>query len=181
MGLIKLFLVLGDVAGSYFLIPIVKPLILKFSILTLLPAEIVTSALFLALFLVLYAVISIVIGISAILGSKEKLRGINSAKRFKTKGLSRKDSKQLKKDRKEYLKSRRQRKILKVHSKVLGCIFGVLVGIIVSMAFLLPTKYVFKHVAESNPQLEQIETGFEYTPYGQLDKLTHYTDFIVKE
>lgn len=181
LGLIKFVLVVGDVVGSYFLIPVVKPLVLKIGLISMLPVEIVTSGLFLALFLVLYLLISIAILISAKLGSKEKLKGINSAKRFKTKGLSRRDTKQLKRDRKEFVKSRRQKKILKTHSKVLGCIFGVLVGIIVSIAFFLPTKYVFKHIAESNTNLEQIEAGFEYTPYGQLDKVTHYTDFIVKE
>lgn len=181
LGLIKFVLVVGDVVGSYFLIPIVKPLILRIGLINMLPAEIVTSGLFLALFLVLYLFISIGILISAKLGSKEKLKGINSAKRFKTKGLSRRETKQLKRDRKEFVKSRRQTKILKTHSKVLGCIFGVLVGIIVAMAFFLPTKYVFKRVADNNPKLEQIETGFKYTPYGQLDKVIHYTDFIVKE
>ena len=63
---------------------------------------------------------------------------------------------------------------------MLGCIFGVLVGIIVAGAFLLPTKYVFKTVGEKHTEIVEINKGFEYTPYGQLDKVIEYSDFVIR-
>ena len=81
---------------------------------------------------------------------------------------------------KKYNKSLRTKKILRVRSKVLGCIFGVLVGIIVAGAFLLPTKYVFKAVGEKHNEIVEINKGFEYTPYGQLDKAIEYSDFVIR-
>mgnify|MGYP000361045343 CR=1 FL=1 len=65
-------------------------------------------------------------------------------------------------------------------SQAFGVIFGILVAIIVSFAVIMPTKYIFKAVKEVQPEIEQIEAGYEFTPIGQLDKATDIVDMLVK-
>lgn len=180
LGLIKFILVVGDAVGCYFLNPFFKTLLEKISILNYLPTELVTSASFFALFLIIYALISVAILVASCVGGEVRKKGVNSAKRTKIRGLSRKETRTLKKEEKKYNKSLRTKKILRVRSKVLGCIFGVLVGIIVAGAFFLPTKYIFKAVSEKHTEIVEINKGFEYTPYGQLDKAIEYSDFVIR-
>ena len=110
---------------------------------------------------------------------KKSALGINTAKRTKIKGVDRKTSRQMKKDERrlnrqreiELIKSRSKR------SKVFGAIIGFITALLIGFIVFLPVKYASKSFAEAQ-QNPAIETVYEYTPYGQLDKLTGIYDFI---
>ena len=61
--------------------------------------------------------------------------------------------------------------------KIVGAVLGFVMALVVGFVIFMPIKYCFVSLS-TTPALEQIETGYEYTPYGQLDKLTHIVDKI---
>lgn len=181
--LIKLLFLLGAGVGCYFLTPILSNLVLKIQFInefaTMLDFSI-NSIVFMLEILICYLLISIIINnISKciVVGRKN----YNKAKRVKLKGLSRKDTKELRRQEKLFRKQQLQNVYRTFKSRLFGAIFGFIIALVLGFVLMLPVNVTFKKVAEVQPKLEQITKGYEYTIYGQLDKITNISDKIIKE
>ena len=179
----KLILLAGATVGCYFLLPVVTPLLLKIEFineLMVLPYSkaILNSITLLILFILSYLLISIICKLIANHSLQER-DSINMAKPIKVRGLDRKQSRALRKEQKRLRKLRR--KHLRKTSQAFGIIFGIIISLIISFMIMLPCKYLFKSISEIKPELNQINSGYEYTIYGQLDKVCDITDIIVGE
>lgn len=185
LQLVKLFLIAGAGVGCYFLAPLVSKLLLKISfvdtIVNTVAAHLALNSLsFLLAFVVFYGLISIAILIIRKIARKHK--GINIARPIKTKGIDRATTRKLRKEEKRLNKLERK-EYAKKHkvSRAFGGLVGILVGIVAAFVVMLPVKFVSKAVVEAQPSLEKLESGYEYTPFGQLDKLVDISDFVIKE
>lgn len=176
---IKLFILLASCAGLYFLSPILTDTLLKIEAVQSIGAYItnfaavLNSAIYLVLFLIVYFIVCQIIGVIRIHNIKKYTLGINSAKRTKAQGIDRKTSKQIRKEEKktEKIKIKEAIKERKRRSKVFGAITGLITAVLVAFIIFFPVKYASKSLSEILEKPE-IETTFEYTPYGQLDKIT---------
>lgn len=174
--LCKLFLIIGIGVGCYFLQPVITNLF-KIDM----PKEILGSSVYLALFIVSYAIVSIIVSAIRYVTKTKSLENINSAKRIKIKGIDRKTTRQLRREERAYRKLHKEIRELKKASKSLGGLFGFIIALIVGFIVMLPIKSVSNYIAETQPKLEQITKGYEYTIYGQLDKISNLSDIIIKD
>lgn len=145
------------------------------------PKEILGSSVYLALFIVSYAIVSIIVSAIRYVTKTKSLENINSAKRIKIKGIDRKTTRQLRREERAYRKLHKEIRELKKASKSLGGLFGFIIALIVGFIVMLPIKSVSNYIAETQPKLEQITKGYEYTIYGQLDKISNLSDIIIKD
>lgn len=176
LGLSKLILVICDGVGCYFLQPIVTDLI-KLDI----EHSILGSVVYLSLFILIYAIISIIVAVVRNATHTKTIDGINSAKRTKIKGLDKKTTRELRREERKYRKLHKEVRELKKASKSLGGFFGFITALIIGFIIMLPMKNVSKTIAETQPKLEEITKGYEYTIYGQLDKISNLSDIIIKD
>lgn len=176
----KLIIMLGVGVGCYFLNPIVVNLLGNIDVISAFPIEIVTGVSFLLLYIVAYIITCITIaGIRVLTGKKVVTN--NGARRVKVKGLDKAATRQLRKEEREFRKQQKQLRVLSKKSKVFGAIFGVLIALVVGFVLMLPIKATFNHIAKSNEKLEQINTGYDYTIYGQIDKLVDVSNLIIED
>lgn len=192
--LFKFITLCGFGVGVYFLNPIAVNGITQIPFIQMCLTEgyatmpILNALSLLAMFLVSYLVITITFKLikRLIVKRANKLAGVNIAKPAKIYGLTKKETRRLRKENKKLIKANKkeEKKALRakqsVASKVFGLIFGLLSAIVIAFAITLPLKPISKHIVEIQPELSEIEKGYEYTPYGQLDKVTGIVEKILK-
>lgn len=181
----KLFLLLGACVGIYFLSPIITSYLMNLEFINNLCNEVIglslafNSIVFLILYIIVYSLISIIVTFIARKCIDNK-RGINIAKRVKIKGIDRKTTKNLKREDKKALKLQRkeERKNRSKVNKVFATVLGIILGFISAFIVLIPFKYISKSISNTYPEISDIQTGYEYTIYGQLDKIIDISDII---
>lgn len=182
---IKFIILSASIVGLFFLSPVITNLLFKLDFINTLASQVsylsqaFNSIIFLILFLITYMFICLIIRAIRHHEIKKNALGVNVAKRTKVKGIDRKTSRQLKRDERR-LNKQREFEIIKARSKkskVFGAIFGFIVAVIIGFIVFLPVKYASKSLADAQ-QNPSIETVYEYTFYGQLDKLTGVYEFI---
>ena len=181
ISLSKFILLVGACIGSYFLVPLITNLLIQIEFineLMILPysAEILNSLVLLILTMIFYLIITL---ICKLITSHVKYEdeNINIAKPAKIKGLSRKETKQL---RKEQRKLRQlQLKEKSTASKIFGIIYSVIISIIICFVLYITCMYIIKSIIVIKPELAYLSNAYEYTIFGQLDKLTNLSGFII--
>lgn len=174
--LAKLICLLGSVVGIYFLTPVVANQVSRIAILS----EIAKPVTFFGLFVVAYILITVILFIVKRCTRFEKRQTLNTAKRAKVVGINKQETKKMRKNRKDLSKSNRTLKQLKKASRVCGAVFGFIVAILFGLMLMLPTKAILNSVAEKTGN-EEIRCGYEYTVYGQLDKMGDGIDKLIRE
>lgn len=189
--LIKLLTMCAFGVGIYFLSPIISALTLKISFINnlvfngLITMSIINSIVIVLLFSLIYLLVSLVF--RAIRNSGDKRHTSNRAKVAKIKGINREETRKLRKEQRKFRKEQRlqaiklRREKASKTSKVFGIIFGIIFGIVFGFVVTLPLKPIFRHVADNQPAIEEIVKGYEYTPYGQLDKVTNIVNKVIGE
>lgn len=184
----KFILSAATIVGLYFLCPIVTKALLGIEAIMQICLQIpyfavaINSIVYLVLFLFVYMIISLICGAIRRHQINKQLNTVKAIKIKRTKGqkIDRKSARQVKRENHKRFKEQR-RALIKARTKknkVFGALLGILTAVLVSFMVMLPIKYVFKGIAQAQPELSQIEKGFEYTPYGQLDKLTNINDIV---
>ena len=178
---IKLILICGASVGLYFLAPIIYPLLLKINIIEeallhgVITEAILYSILNIVLFIITYILISIIFSlIYHKIGNNEN----NGAKKVKIKGINKKETRELRKQQRKLDKinkhNREAVETKKPASKVLGIIFGFILSLVVSFVLFLPVKPIMYKVTDDTAILD----SYEYTAFGQLDKITNIVDIV---
>lgn len=168
----KIITLCGLGVACHFLIAPVASLLTKIPFLknmheldTLSSASI-NSISFALLFLTAYILTTIVFSVISIIISKKHEHGIKVSKTVRIKAAGK--------------NKRIVNRIHKQPANILGCIFGGIIGLLMSFTLFLPVKYIFNDVSKVLDKPE-INSGYEYTLYGQLDKLTGIDDIIIGE
>ena len=202
--LLKLVVLCGCGVGIYFLNPVVANLIAKIPFVEHFIAEgfctleLVKAISFVLIFLVVYLIVTVIFKIiKKVRAKKNKIevkalngkKFINTAKPAKIQGLNKKETRRLNREQHKLARQRRKqekelekasRKPLTKKQKVFGVIFGILTAFIIGFVVMIPLKPIFKGIAEAQPEIAEVEKGYEYTPYGQIDKLIGVVEFITK-
>jgi hypothetical protein len=173
----KLLLTIGGLVGCYFLQPIVTTWVSGFEFLAKVPETILSCSVYSILFILVYLIISLILSIIKKATSTKEIQGINGAKRVKVKGFDKKTTKKLRKEDKKFRKLNREVKQLRKVSRVFGAFLGFIIALFVGFALMLPTKAVFNRISETQPELEEINKGYDYTIYGIIDG----SDYIIKK
>lgn len=173
--------------GLYFLNPIVANAVSHIGFVenaiahNFITIEIIKAFTLLFMFLLVYLIATIILKIVKKVNQK-KIVGVNTAKPAKIYGLNRKETRRLRREHKKLQKE--QKKLARANeskkNKVFGLIFGLLVAIVVGFVITLPLKPIFNHIATIQPEIAEVEKGYEYTPYGELDKVTNIVEKILK-
>lgn len=180
----KLFFSCGAAVGAYFLAPVITNALISIDGIAQIANTVnlgivaLNSLMVTASFLIFYGLISLTALIIKINVDRIKHKGMNIAKVKRARGIDRKTDRALRKQEKKLAKMQKELKKQSKVSKAFGIIFGIILSIIVAFSIVLPTKYIFKGIANEQPNLQEIEKGYEYTPIGQLDKVTGLNDFI---
>lgn len=202
--LLKLVTLCACGVGIYFLNPIVADLLVKIPFVEhfiaegLCTLELIRAVSFVLLFIFVYIITTIIFKIIKKTRAKKTkvevkaLNGkkfINTAKPAKISGLNKKETRRLNKEQRKLARQRKKqdkqlekasRKPLTSKQKVFGIIFGILTAFIIGFVITIPLKPIFTKIAEVQPEIAEVEKGYEYTPYGQIDKLIGVVDFIIK-
>lgn len=179
---IKALFLCGAAVGVHLLSPIVTnllvkiPVIAQFTALTTSFKPALNSVVYVILFLLAYLIVSRVITI---------IRNVIINRKVKA-DLN--DKKLIKKQRKAILKSRSK------FSKIVGSIFGIVTSLAFVFILIMPLKYVPATMVEVKEQINELpeeareqmnipdfseaQSAFEYTLFGQLDKVTHIYDLV---
>ena len=192
---IKTIILCGLGVGIYFLSPIIVGALLHIEFLA---QAVISGVISIAsikllviylLFMIVYGIVSLIIrlivnkklnkGLKVNRAKEVKARGINRAETAKLRKEQRRFRKIAKKNNKKLLKENRKHSISK-RSKVFGAIVGFICAVIVGFVVTLPLKSIFIDIAHSDSAISDITYGYEYTPYGQLDKVTDIVERIVK-
>ena len=185
ISLTKLVFSLGFGVGLYFLNPTLVKLVTKISFINkLLEQELITAATlkactFSAAFIILFGILSLVLAV--IRHHRNEVRYLKSQNMILTKrakAIDKNTEKVLKKEDKKARKLKRK-ELAKQHKKarVFGAILEVLVAIVALFVIFILVKYVVKNELKD---VQNIETIYDYTPIGQLDKATNIIEFIIK-
>ena len=185
LSLTKLLISLGFAVGLYFLNPTLVSAISKIAFIdNLLQNELITKATLTACtfsvsFVVLFVILSIIM--LAIRHHRNEVRYPKSQNMVLTKRAKAIDKNTEKVLKKEDIKARKlkRKELARQHKKarVFGAILETLTCIILVFVAFIPVKYVVKNELKD---VQTIETVYDYTPIGQLDKATNVVEFIVK-
>lgn len=202
--LLKLVTLCGCSIGVYFLNPIVAvkvaeiPFIYNLIDSGLVTVELLKLICFVLLFTFMYIITTIIFRlVKKSYNKKHKIevkslngkKYINTAKPAKIHGLNRKETRKLNKEQKRLAKERKKqgkalkkasKKPLTTKQKVFGALFGILVAFVLGFVITLPMKLILKEIVITQPELVEIEKGYEYTPYGQIEEFIGVIDFIIK-
>ena len=189
--IVKLFTMCGLGVGIYFLSPVLVNLITGIDFIqTLITQNILTlpilnSLVILILFTTTYGIVSLIFKL--IRNSGNKTFVTNNAKPVKVKGLNREETRRLRREQKELLRTQKkqikQLRLSKISkkSKIFGVIFGFVNAVVIAFVITLPLKPIFTQIAINQPSIEEIVKGYEYTPYGQLDKVIDIVNKVIGE
>ena len=102
----------------------------------------------------------------------EHIESVNTAKIKRAKAIDKKAEKSIRREERKARKLARVPRVIKKSkaNKVFTIIFSVILSLIMSALVYVQIKAVITYV-DTKYDIEQIETGYEYTPFGQLDKL----------
>lgn len=175
--LTKFFILIPAVIGCYFLTPVITGLFLKIQAINELVAsttfglQALKSLVFLIVFLIFYGLVTLIVNLIY-----RKKSQVNSVKQVKRKGLSRRETRRLRREDRKYNKAlNKQSK----GSRVGGIICAMLIALMISLGVMLPFKYVTATIAEIK-NIPEINSAYEYTVFGQFDKVIDISDFIIK-
>lgn len=185
ISLTKLVFSLGFGVGLYFLNPVLTTSVSKISFIdNLIQNNLITlvtlkACVFSLSFLILFGILSIILMI--IRHHRNEVRYLKSQNMVLTKrakALDKNTEKVLKKEDKKARKLKRK-ELAKQHKKarVFGAILEALTCIVLIFVAFMPVKYVVKNELKD---VQGIETVYDYTPIGQLDKATNIVEFIIK-
>lgn len=189
--IVKLFTMCGLGVGIYFLSPVLVNLTAKIGFIqTLITQNILTlpilkSLVILILFSITYGIVSLIFNL--VRKSGNKVFVTNNAKTIKIKGLNKEETRRLRKEQRQVLKAqKKQTKQLRLSNmskknKIFGIVFGIMNAVVIGFVVTLPLKPIFTQIANSQPTIEEIVKGYEYTPYGQLDKVTDIVNRVIGE
>ena len=178
--------------GIYFLSPIFTNLLLKIGFVSqllehdLISVAVIKSIAIILLFVIAYILITILLKVAKKINKNRATLNIRYAKPAKIVGLDTKETKRLRKEHKQMQKAQRkeQKKLEPLtqttKSKVLGVVFGLILAIFVGFVATLPVKPILEGIANAQPEISDVTKGYEYTPYGQLDKVTDVVDTLLK-
>ena len=181
--------------GIYFLSNVLTPLALNISFLAqaviagIISVASIKCLIIDILFMLVYTIISVIIRCVVNKKSKNVSTSItkkNKAKLVKPKGPTKEETRKLRKQQKEFIKAQKKqdrllrKSALSTKSKVFGALLGLFCAIIVGFVVTLPLKPIFNDIANSSDIVAEMGKGYEYTPYGQLDKLTDIVERISK-
>ena len=169
LELSKLILVLGSLVGLYFLNPIISSKLIELEFcqnIISLSSEATFNRLCLFIeFTLIYAIISIIFIIIRKNCRKiksVKVEKINTAKSIKSRKERKREAKQF--------RLTHTKQISKT-SKIIGSILGLIISLILGYVLMTPIKYCAKDIAETKPEIEAV---YDYTIYGQLDKIIKF-------
>lgn len=164
----KLIIMLGVGVGLYFLAPVITNALL--SIETLVQAQLqipylvpaISNLIIFVLFMVVYMIVSL---IASAIHNKvvAKQNGIAYIK-LKGKGNGKINRANRKEFRRRIKEARKQKKT----SQIVGAILGFIVAALIAFVLFMPIKYITLSVSEFYPVIEYL---YEYTIFGQLDKI----------
>lgn len=185
ISLTKLVFSLGFGVGLYFLNPILTTSVSKIAFINkLIENNLITlttlkACVFSLSFLILFGILSIILMI--IRHHRNEVRYLKSQNIVLTKrakAIDKNTEKVLKKEDRKARKLKRK-ELARQHKKarIFGAILEVLVSIVAIFVIFTPVKYVVKNELKD---VQNIETVYDYTPIGQLDKATNIIEFIVK-
>lgn len=187
LSLAKLICVIGAGVGIYFLNPIIAnalvsiPFIANIISQFAISSKTVLALTFAATYLVTFGLISLVIAIIRHHRNKVRLLKIqNGILVQRAKALDKQTEKVLKKEDKKAEKAKR--KAIKRQHKVarlFGAILEFLAVVVTMFIVFLPIKFIVKEEIAKETQLP-VEAIYEYTPFGQLDKVIDFSEFIIK-
>lgn len=163
----KLIVVAGVAVGGYFLTP---------TIVNALPilAFIGLSNLMLGLFvastfaIVVDIILTIIFSICYAVNKRKHKAEFNVAKTKRVRAVDKKFERQLRRD------ERRARRLALTKKQKAGRFFSVLFALVISLVLNVMVSIEIKTACtfvKTAYEIEQVETGYEYTAYGQLDKL----------
>lgn len=188
--LVKLVVSCGAGVGIYFLSPVLTKLLCKIPFILKLVGTVpfalqaLNSLIYFLLFIIVYAIVSLVMRVI-----RKNKNNTTKVKVVKIKAPKQKHVRKTKEERRLARENRRLRRKQMIEKakqeakqkskvdKIVGAVLGFVMALVVGFVIFMPIKYCFVSLS-TTPALEQIETGYEYTPYGQLDKLTHIVDKI---
>ena len=187
--LVKLVVSCGAGVGIYFLSPVLTNFLCRIPFMTKIVTDAImysalNSLIYVLLFVIVYALVSLVMRLIRKHKKREdkvkkvKVKKVKSKRVRKTKEerrLARENRRLIRKQKREEAKQKEKQKS-KV-DKIVGAILGFVMALIIGFVVFMPIKYCFKSLDKAL-QLDQITTGYEYTPYGQLDNLTDIVDQI---
>lgn len=195
--ILKLVILCSCGVGLYFLNPIVAnlltqiPFISKFIANGLCTIELVKAFSFVLLFIITDIIVTIIFKIVKHCKNKNTVKSafVNTAKPTKIQGINKKETRRLNKEQHRLARERKRqekklakasRKPLSKKQKAFGIIFGIILAFVFGFVITLPLKPIFTKIAEVQPEIAEVEKGYEYTPYGQIDKLINAVEFIIK-
>lgn len=189
--LLKLVVLCGCGVGIYFLNPIVVNLIIQIPFINnfitqgLCTIELVKAFSFVILFITTDIIVTIIFKIVKHCKNKNRVKTVfvNTAKPAKIQGINKKETRRLNKEQKKINKQNKKlnKKPLSTKQKVFGVIFGLIVSFVFGFVITLPLKPIFTKIAEVQPEIAEVEKGYEYTAYGQIDKITNIVEIIIGE
>ena len=185
LALTKFVLVCGAGVGAYYLTVPILSLLSNWEWLTNvinglnLSLNSVLAIVMSLTFLVLYLIVSLICSLIYNKRKVIKLTNSNVAKVKRAKAIDRKEERALRREERKLARLNVTSRELRKTSRVFGSIFGLFIAIIVGYALMLPCKYIFNDVAK-NTELP-INSGYEYTMYGQLDKITNLSEKLLGE
>lgn len=189
--LVKLVVSCGAGVGIYFLSPVLTTLLCRVPFILNLVGTVpfaiqaLNSLVYLVLFMIVYALVSLVMRLI-----RNRQKKTNVVKTVKVKSPKQKHVRKTKEERrlarenrklrrKQIREQRKQEEKKKSKTnKIVGAILGFVMALVIGFVIFMPIKYCFTSLRSVTPALDQITTGYEYTPYGQLDKLTGLVDKI---
>ena len=180
LSLIKLVSVLAIGVGLYFLNPLIAnlvnkiPFIANCEYISFITLKSITFALS---FIILTGILNIVLLIIRHHRNKVRfLKSENMVLKQRAKAIDKNVDKVLKREERKTNRLKRKQ-LAKQHKKarIFGSIIEVLVVIVSLFVVFIPVKYITKEINN-----ETINSTYEYTPFGQLDKITNIDQFIIK-
>lgn len=137
------------------------------------PVVVICSLAYSILMFIGYGITSLIVGIIRRHNRKKQTGIVNT----KIKGIDRKTTRRLRKEAKKLNKLQTEQSR---RSKVLGIIFGIVIALILAFMIVTPLKYMLNEIALIKPEWSSIVLVYEYTPFGQLDKVFNLSKIIFK-
>ncbi len=169
LSILKTGLTAGLIIGSYFITPLILPLLGSISFLPIdLTSSLTTVSVFSITALISFSILSLLFMIIRKLLEKKRLIKVNAKKPLARKVKTR-TKKDLRKERKENLRLAKTKQII-------AGLFSLITALMIGYIIYLPTKMVLKDI-----NVPHVQDVYEYTIFNQLDKLTDLDKIIIGE
>ena len=169
LSILKTGLTAGLIVGSYFITPLILPLLGSISFLPIdLTSSLTTASVFSITALVSFSILSLIFMIIRKSLEKKRIIKVNANKPLARK-VKTKTKKDLRKERKENLRLTKTKQII-------AGLFSLITALMIGYIIYLPTKMVLKDI-----NVPHVQDVYEYTIFNQLDKLTNLDKIIIGE